>query len=225
MKKLIAIALVMVLAIPLLTACGGGNTSSSGNNTENPPTSSVGGNNTAPTNSAAPPDKPARVVEIPDKPLDVSDKSLYFAIIDGVKYNLIEATVQDFLDAGFSLGKDEDQNRLIKPDPDKIQRVQVYKEGLPDVYFEIGPYSDTENGIPLKDCLIDEIVIRNKNADIAIVCNLALGCAEDDLIKCFGEKRMGMYNYVAVDFGRFYFEARDGVISGINIAYSARNYQ
>jgi len=210
MKKTLTFTLAIVLVLSMLTACGdnrGGN------------------NNTTPTNSTTSPAKPVRAVEIPDKILDVSDKSLYFTIVDDVKYNLIEVTVQDFLDAGFSLGKDEDQNRLIKPDPGKIQRVQMYKEGFPAPYFEIGPYSNTEKGIPLKDCLIDEIVIQNKNADIVIVCNLALGCAEEDLIKCFGEKRMGMYSYVAVDFGSFYFEARDGVISGINICYGARNYE
>jgi|GEM_PF-3263567 len=54
MKKLLALALIMVLALSLLTACGGGNSNTpSGGNSTTPPTSSED-NSPTPTESTAP---------------------------------------------------------------------------------------------------------------------------------------------------------------------------
>jgi hypothetical protein len=45
MKKIFAVALVLVLALSLLTACGGNDKGNSGNNSTNPPASQGGNNN------------------------------------------------------------------------------------------------------------------------------------------------------------------------------------
>jgi len=142
------------------------------------------------------PVKPARAVEIPAGPLDLSDDSIYFVIIEGVKYNLLDVTVGDFLANGYSLKEYDDENRIIEAGKlggkmlNGLSDLDIFKSSTSWECFYVLPINRTDNDIPLKDCTISWIWFQAGNSsdfDISITNNLALGCTEEDVVGVFGD--------------------------------------
>jgi hypothetical protein len=174
MEKRFAIMAALILAFASLTACGGNS-------------SSGGGNSATPVSTAT--TSPARTVEIPDQPLDVADQSIYFVTVDGVKYSLIDATVQDFLNGGFTLGQD-DENREVPPNEGgglehTYSDVHMYKDDK--IYFSLLTFNPADEPRPLKECSVTSFVLRQASADISTVCNLSVGCSVEDVLGVFGD--------------------------------------
>ena len=82
-------------------------------------------------------------IEIPDSPLDFSNYSIYYVLINDKKINLVDATVKTFLDAGFYLDEDKDdedffdENTLVEPNSNigsTFVGTSFYKEGAESVF-------------------------------------------------------------------------------------------
>jgi hypothetical protein len=199
MKKVLLIGLILLLTLLLLTACGGNNGNSSGGSANS------NNNSSAPADTSTP-NKPAKIVDVPDKILDLHDDSIWFVVIDGVKYDLLSGiTVQDFLNAGFALSKDEDENREVEAhEPGgggSNGYGEVYMHKDDKRYFHMLPFNDSDKILPLKNCGIGWLVIEG-GSDISIVCNLSVGCTGDDVKSVFGEgftegvkERINAYSY------------------------------
>jgi len=173
MKKLLTLAMIYLFTLALLSAC-------SSNNSPNNSSSSTNSSNTQPT----------RIVEIPGEPVDVADHSIYFVVIDGVKYDLNDATVQDFLNGGFTLEEGDDENREVAPHQGgglKETYSDVYMFKGDKGYFSLLTFNNTDSTIPLKECSVTAFSLRYKNADISTVCNLALECTVEDVLNVFGD--------------------------------------
>ena len=208
MKKGMAFALILMLSLSLLAGCSGGGgsnnvsentaatiTDDSYNNNDND-----SGNETSPEDSSSAPNTPIRrEVEVPDKPLDLSDESIWFVVIDGVRFNLMEITVKDFLDAGFYLEQDEDnadyyfdENTLVEPNSNigtMLSGTSLYKQGTDgNIYFI--PVNRTDHSIPVKDCEIQSVLFNTLSSsalDIYTVCNLSTGSTEEEVFSVFGD--------------------------------------
>ena len=213
MKQILMLALAILLTLSLLTTCGGNSGNNSGSsappasaNSSKPSDSSSassappdsansGSNSSTPANTFTP---PVRVVEVPDEPLDLSDDSIYFISIEGVKFNLIEITVKDLLAAGFYFDEDKededyfDENTEVEPNNyigSTFSGTELYKEGTKG-YIYIMPVNLTDHAIPVKDCEISSLAFDNRSAsafDISTVCNLSVGCALEEVAGVFGE--------------------------------------
>jgi len=179
--------------LSLLTACGGGGgTPSSGNNNTTAPPASDSGGKSSSAPATAPDNTPTfvrRPVEIPDEPLDLSDESIYFVIIDGIKFNLLDLTMKDLLDAGFMLPKSNDENEKIEANESVTSGYLFLEKKEKGQNIMVDAKNPFENSIPLKDCIIKEFWFdaSSYNLDISIVCNLSLGSTEEDVINVFGE--------------------------------------
>ena len=244
MKKLVAFTMVLILALSLLAGCGGGSGSSSSGSGSSPSsgssTASSDGSSTNNANSSGssrsssdtgkpgsthdPANNPPRKVEPPSQPVDLADDSIYFVIIDGVKYSLFDRTIQDFLDAGYSMSKAEDPNEEVEPSeksggsPGSFVRfsTDIYKRSYSDSsdYFHLRSYNATDKPLPLKDCSVYEIYFDYdkyaEDDDTAIsaliytVGNLAPGCTEEDVISVFGED----YDAWMYDYGELIYSDR-----------------
>ena len=235
MKKTLALVMVLLLTFSLLTACGGGgntNTPSNSGNSATPPASDSGGNSSSPTGtptSTNPPIK--RTVEVPDKPLDLTDDSIYFVKIDGVKINLQEATVQDFLNIGFVFDEDKgdedyfDENSEVDANSAAYSGynfgASLYKEGT-SAYIEVYAVNLTDHRLPLKDCEIGTVYFDERigsQFDISTVCNLSYGCTEEEILSVFGDidddiftqtaYKRNQIRYYAEGHGEFWFITKD----------------
>ena len=228
MKKLITIALILTLTLSLLTACASGSNNSNGSNNSSGSSNSSGSNNSSGNNntqsgssnsnepasdsggseisSAPPPGSPSpayipikRDVEVPDNPPDLSDDSTYFVVIDGVRFDLMDITVKDFLNAGFYLDEDEDdenyfnENTPVEPNSNigsTFAGTSFYKEGTTECIYII-PVNRTDRSIPVKDCEIQQILFNTRSSsklDIYSICNLSLGSTKEEVISVFGEE-------------------------------------
>jgi len=216
MKKMIPLALVLLLTLSLLTACADSGGSSNNSSTSTP----------AKTNTPI-----QRTVEVPDKPLDLTDDSIYFVIIDGVKINLQKATVQDFLDIGFVFNENKDdegyfdENSMIDAnsalDHGFSFGANLYKEGTRS-FIEVYAVNLTNRSQPLKDCEIGSVYFDERIGsafDISTVCNLSYGCTEEEIKSVFGDIADDMFSqtayennqirYYAADHGEFWFLTKD----------------
>ncbi|MCL2121280.1 MAG: hypothetical protein FWH28_03415 [Clostridiales bacterium] len=260
MKKWIAFTIVLVYSFSLLAGCSGGDSSSANNSNSNggsgstssgndnsastPSTSDSGGSgNSAPANTPTPAYIPVeRTVEVPDKPLDLSDDSIYFVVIDGVKFDLMDIRVKDFLDAGFFLDEDEDdedyfdENTLVEANStigSTLIGTYLYK-GDTYNYIFIVPVNLSDQKVPVKDCEIQQLMfnIRDSSAfDIYTVCNLSLGCTEEEVIGVFGDDYGELSDVVLTysdDTGAFldryfsFYKNADGIIYEIQIFTNKR---
>ena len=227
MNRNIALILALLLTLSLLTACGGD--SGSGNNTPD-------GNNNSTSAPSAPstPDSSAlvkRTVEVPDKPLNLTDDSIYFVTIDGVKINLQEATVQDFLNIGFVFNEDKDDEDYYDENSEVSANsaadygynfgARLYKEGT-KAYIEVYAVNLTNHSLPLKDCEISTVYFDERIGsafDISIVCNLSYGCTEEEIKSVFGDIAddiltqtaygRNQIRYYADGHGEFWFLTKD----------------
>jgi len=239
MKKIVALALVLLLTLSLLTACGGGGggstpsgTPGNSGNSSTPPAPNNSGNSNPSTStpaSTSPPIK--RTVEVPDKPLDLTDDSIYFVIIDGMKINLHEATVQDFLDIGFVFNEDKDDEDYYDENSEVAANSaadygynfgeRLYKEGT-KAYIEVYAVNLTNRSIPLKNCEIGTVYFDERIGsafDISIVCNLSYGCTEEEINSVFGDIGDDLFTqtayernqvrYYAEGHGEFWFLTKD----------------
>ena len=159
----------------------------------NPSASSSGGGlSSAPTNTPA---LPAREFETPDEMLKLTSDGIYYVILAGIQYNLLEATIQNFLDNGFTIDKDDDVNREV--DSGKYGGLRsdggmFLYQGSRWVY--INPINHTDNKIPLKNCKVSMIFIeKDFFPDAYIVCNLTFGCSVEDVYSVFGENEHLLY--------------------------------
>jgi len=213
MKKLLAILLVITLALSLLTACGGGGSSSSGNtgsssssssSSSNTPSSSTpsvsdsgGSSSSSSASSSTPSGTPAtpyvpveREVEVPASPLDITDESIWYVVLDGVKFNLYDVKVKDFINAGFPLAYSRYENTKVDAHSD-LSNTPLTKKGTSD-QFDIYPINLTGSSIPIEECEIRAIDLGQmtgilNETDVYIVCNLAIGCTEEEVISVFGD--------------------------------------
>jgi len=240
MKKHVTFMLTILLILSLLTACsgGGGDNTPSGtpgntpSNSSAPPASDSSGNNSSSTGTTTTTNPPVkRVVDVPEKPLDLTDDSIYFIIIDGVKINLQEATVQDFLDIGFVFNEDKDDEDYFDENSEVGANsasdygynfgARMYKEGT-RAYFEVYAVNLTNRSLPLKDCEIGTVYFDERIGtafDISIVCNLSYGCTEEEIKSVFGEIADDMLSqtaysrnqirYYAEGHGEFWFLTKD----------------
>ena len=194
-----------------------------------PPSASGGDLKSEPVSTPAKQDIPERVVEVPDKLLDLSDDSIYFIIIDGVKFNLLEVTVKDFLDAGFTINKDKDYNENTSVDAKtsfgSLFACDLYKEGSRK-YFSVTPVNLSDKSVPLKDCEISGIQFDERigsEFDIATVCNLSYGCKEGEVKSVFGESHGSTNNYLSYSERKmlagkmFDFQCSNGTVAIVRI--------
>ena len=238
MKKIIALELVLLLLLSLLSACGdGGSTPSStpdnsGNNSA-PSASDSGGNDSNPPASTPAATNPPikRTVEVPDEPLDLTDDSIYFVIIDGVKIILPEATVQDFLNIGFVFDEDKDDEDYYDENSKVAANsaadygynfgARLFKEGT-KAYIEVYAVNHTDHSLPLKDCEIGTVYFDERIGsafDISTVCNLSYGCTEEEIMSVLGDLSDDIFTqtaygrnqlrYYAEGHGEFWFIAKD----------------
>ncbi|MCL1846554.1 MAG: hypothetical protein FWF91_01135 [Coriobacteriia bacterium] len=227
MKKAFVLTVAILLALSSLIACGSGNPESKYTTTAPPidinrPFSFV-----------------QRTVEVPEEILDLEDAGIYFIIIDGVRFDLADATLQDFFDAGFSFcDRVEDVNREIGPRESAsdeyyfnltkgnslFQTIAVYVENLAD------------EPLPLKDCRVTAIHVSIHSMyghvcstclDISLVCNLGftwLGENDngenefsvvyaEDVFSVFGDSYPTHPNYVFVDNGKEGQESRSFIFT------------
>ena len=214
---------VLLICCLVLTGCGGGG-GGGGASSGNSSYSGVGSGSYAPGSTHNPAVNPHRTVEIPDKAVDLSDDSIYFVIIDGVKYSLFDRTTQDFLDAGYTLSEYDDPNREIEPDGKSGKEpgsniswtTEIYKRSYSsdNAYFKLRSYNHTNKALPMKDCAVYEIIFEYDqyakddetalSALIYTVCNLAPGCTEEDVINVFGDN----YDKFMYDFGELIYNER-----------------
>ena len=90
MKKWLALALFLALSLSLLAGCGGSSNDGSSSNNSNSTGNSVSSSSSGagkPGSTHNPANNPPRVVEVPSRPVDLSDDSIYFVVIDGAKYS------------------------------------------------------------------------------------------------------------------------------------------
>ena len=209
MKKITILILTFFLTLSLLTSVSSGNN----NFTTNAPAS---------TNQLI-----NRVVEAPDKPLDLTDDSIYFVIINSVKINLQEATVQNFLNIGFVFNEDRDDEDYFDENSEVAANsaadygynfgARLYKEGT-KAYIEVYAVNLTNRSLPLKDCEISTVYFDERIGsafDISIVCNLPYGCTEEEIKSVFGELANDIFTetayknnqirYYAAGHGEFWF--------------------
>ena len=263
MKK-ITVILTLLLTLSLFAACTGGNGGSTTGNASNnnaSPASDSGNNasatSTPATGTPAPSKTPApasapqkRVVETPDKPLDLTDDSIYFVVIDGVKINLHDSTVQDFMNIGFVFNEDEDDEDYYDENSEVDANsaadygynfgAKMYKEGT-RAFIEVYAVNLTNRSLPLKDCEIGTVYFDERIGaafDISTACNLSYGCTEDEIKSVFGDIADDMLSqtayernqirYFAAGHGEFWFISKDsssGVFRqvGVHTAKSAVN--
>ena len=251
MKKTVTLVLALLLTLSLLTACGGGGNTENNTPGSNVPGSNVPSNsansstpasdssgNSAPSTNAPSTNAPVstsppvtRTVEVPDDPLDLTDDSIYFVVIDGVKINLHEATVQDFLNIGFVFNEDKDdedyydENSVVDANSSsgygRNFGARLYKEGT-SAYIEVYAVNLTDRSLPLKDCEIGTVYFDagiGAAFDISIVCNLSYGCTEEEIHSVFGDigddiftetaYKRNQIRYYAEGHGEFWFIAKD----------------
>ena len=205
MKKRLTLGFLLILALSLLTACSGGNSdnsNTSSNDNTNANTSTIDSSNSTSqaesgnsgnSTSTSPPVMPAREVEIPNEPLDLSDDNIYFVEIEGVKYNLLETTVGDLINDGFTL--DEDENMQVEHGQGGTRYdggMFMYTRSNKMIY--LNPINLTGNTILLKDCRIDAIFLEGIGLEVYIVCNLSFGSTRDNVISVFGDREDFMYH-------------------------------
>jgi len=193
MKKALSLALALLLMLSLLTACGG-NTPNGGSSTPTTPASDKDGTTGKPDDTLV---FVRRAVEVPGATLDLSDDSIYFVIIDGVKLSLPDSTVQDFLNAGFNFeNKDEDKNRMVEAGGSSATGYTLLMKSNTNQTINISAKNCTDKSIPLKDCTVTEVQFGTKTyftgensagLDISVVCNLSAGSTEEDVVSVFGE--------------------------------------
>ena len=235
MKKTFSLMPALLLTLALHTACGGGSAPDnipSNNGSGAPPASISGGNNGSSTDtpaSANPPQK--RIVEVPEKPLDLTDNSIYFVIIDGLKINLQEATVQDFLNIGFVFNEEKDDEDYFDENSEVDANsaaeygynfgARLYKEGT-KAYIEVYAVNLADHSLPLKDCEISTVYFDERIGsafDISVACNLSYGCTEEEIKSVFGEIAddiltqtaygRNQIRYYAEGHGEFWFITKD----------------
>ena len=200
MKKILKKMLVLFIIIAALSACGGGNASSTADsgttNDQTDPTTDP--STTAPVFTRKP-------VEVPSSILKLTDDSIYFVIIDGTKFNLVNVTVQDFLNAGFKLAyQSESADRIIEPQKRAAVGFILLTKGKNDQTINISVKNTKETALPLKDCKVTGLQFGtstdfdNSNSsglDIAVVGNLSIASTEEDVLSVFGTNYWAlMYN-------------------------------
>ena len=259
MKKIVTLILTLLLTLSLLTACSGGrnesntpsnntpsnsapsnnensSTSASDSSANSTPSASTPSTSTpsssAPASTTPSASAPAkRTVEVPDEPLSLTDDSIYFVVIDGIKINLKEATVQDFLNIGFVFNEDKDdedyydENSIVDANSSsgygRNFGARLYKGGA-SAYIEVYAVNLTDRSLPLKDCEIGTVYFDagiGAAFDISIVCNLSYGCTEEEIHSVFGDigddiftetaYKRNQIRYYAEGHGEFWFIAKD----------------
>ena len=232
MKKVITLGLVLLLLVSLLSACGGGgstpgSTPDNSVNNSAPSASDSGGNDSSPPASTPAATNPPikRTVEVPDEPLDLTDDSIYFVIIDGVKIILPEATVQDFLNIGFVFGDDFDENSEVAANSAAYSGfnlgAEMFKEGTQALIY-VYAVNTTDHSLPLKDCEIGTVYFDERIGsafDISTVCNLSYGCTEEEIMSVLGDLSDDIFTqtaygnnqirYFAEGHGEFWFTTKD----------------
>ena len=170
MKKILAIALILILALSLLTACG----EDSGNDFDD-------NGNGGDINEG--------------KVALLNDKKNVFVVINGKTYNLYDKyTVQDLVNDGFEF---EEAYDLTKKEEEGYSIVKNlvfvtdfdYKDGLGTykaTFFKAKADTPIEEEYWLKDCVINEFIIPN-NMLVSTVGGLTSGCTKEDVLKVFGE--------------------------------------
>ena len=210
MKKILTLMIATIITFSLLTACGGGN-SGSGSNTSAPPAPANSGSSTPPAStgsgnsSPAPSNAPAveapkferREVDVPGEILKLTDESIYFVNIDGVKYDLLDVTVQDFLNAGFTFDRSsESVDREVEPQKRAALSFTLLTKGSDNQTVNISAKNVTDKALPLKNCKVTGVQFgtstdfggqNSSGLDIALVCNLGIACTEADVLGVFGE--------------------------------------
>jgi len=170
MKKTSVIALALVLVISLLAACGGDDGGSAPADVQSDAPAVTGTENGGDAPASAYGDK-----------VDLSDKNIYFAIIDGVKYSIVDNfTLQDLINAGYSAEPDTDFDRMVNygiyvGDELFDVYIKMYKDGVEKVYFRAYPNNPNSDPIPLINCSIYGISFSSKDANISIVGGLRIG--------------------------------------------------
>jgi len=187
MKKILTAILVLMLTLSMLAACGGGSGGGGGSGDGG---SSGGGSGGGDSNTPAPAPKPPRTVEVPDEPLSLTDAGIYDIVIEGKKYNMMDVTIKDFLNSGYSLNGKDDESRMVDAHSlgTDYRDIGIYRNAYQS--FLVLPVNLTDNAVPLKDCQIEWLWFDDMwtgDFDISIVCNLGLGSAMEDVRSVFGE--------------------------------------
>ena len=233
MKKIIILAVALLLTLSGLAACGG----SSGPEESAAPEAPAAEDSQA-TDESGSGDAPAS--SAPGTILDLNDKNIYFAIIDGKEFFILERhTVQDLINAGYKADPETDLGRMVNygiyvGDELFDIYIKMYKEGGDKVYFRAYPQNPNSDPIPLKDCLIYGFSCSNSEADFSVVGNLKLGDPEQAFRDVFygvepdnegdvpGYKDRRITNYMASDaYGVFSFAYSEDAdaIKEISVSY------
>ena len=213
MKKAITLGLTLLLTLSLLMACSGnggngatgngssdngapGNGNSVNGNSGNgnsgsgnpdsgagaPPTSDSSGGN-------APANTPPSLAQV-----DLDDADIYYAVIDGIKYSFAgEVTIQDLLDAGYTVDPDFDLSYemghgIYFGASIASSAIEMYKDGVERSYFRVNVNNLTQNPVPIRDCTIYGIYWTGQEADIYILDGFSTGSARRDLVAVLGNE-------------------------------------
>ncbi|MCL2671795.1 MAG: hypothetical protein FWF10_07150 [Clostridiales bacterium] len=170
MKRIFTLVMALLLALSLMTACGGNN--SNGSTT---PSLSSDSNNVS--------DEPGEFFGA-DGLIDLRDNRNYFAVVNGVRYDM-NTTIRNVLDDGYTVDESAiDLKEILKPGSYK-GTLNFYKGK--DIYFTVHPINRTNNPITQAECSIIYMYFSSSNpANVTIVCGLTIGSTLADVEKVFG---------------------------------------
>ena len=158
MKKI----LVVIIAFFLLSACGGGSSNKDSKNKEN---------------------------DIPQwdpkkGPVDIEDRKIYFAVIDGKKYDL-NTKITTFFDDGYSTYSDENMKSIVKAGKYVINDVYFRKND--QTYFCMQPINRTSKDITKEECTVFSISIHDTwYTNATIIGDLTIGSSREEVEAVFG---------------------------------------
>ena len=181
MKKLMAFALVLALALALLAGCGGSNAPSA------PPATEDNESGNAPATSESS-DAGSEPADSSDGKLNLADNKNFYIMIDGVRFDP-NTTMQKIIDSGYALSSSTGLDKEVEEGKLGGRNFAFYWGGYPggELRFSISSINRTNKTCPLAECTIYEInLFDNWYTDVTFVGDLTLGSTIEEVEDVFG---------------------------------------
>jgi len=115
--------------------------------------------------------------------IDLSDVNNYFAVVDGVKYDM-STTMKDFFNAGFTVSSTDNMNQMIDPKK-KFSDTYLRKDGK--TKFAVKPGNRTDKPISKTECSLFSISLhRDWHDNVSVIGGLTIGSSREEVEKVFG---------------------------------------